>query len=1235
MATMEQLFEALRAADAAGNQDDARRIAQMIQQAQSQTQQAAPLQYEDKDPDNSIDADYLYNDPDWIAASKIIYRKNRGEDFQGTDQEAADYGLDTMGWFNYNLPKMGVDAATLQSASQEEKDAFLYLMDAYDDLGISWSGTWRFVKGVAADPTTYVGLSTFGLGSAAAQGGKVATKAGIRELVKAGARAGIVAGTEGAIYGAADQTIRQSIEIDAGRREGYDLGEIGTSAGIGAAGGFVLGGAVGAGGKAISNRASSRSLRESTEELLSGGEAPTGRVTPEAPEKASSEPLRGSVSVETPEGTVKIGQDAPEPSKLASANDNIAPKASPADDTASLLTDIVDTIRETGKRGPVAVTDGVQKMDRLRASTEGLGNLMKKAADNGEDLSTFLTKMEVKASEMQVLKDGAHQATDAFKREISSINKKIQASDKPAEIKALREQVDELDAMMATVEQVDVELSTQSGRDLRMRQEGLSVGELRGTTIKTLMDDGLSRVEAEREFNRLVAQREEHLKASGELREMDENISAAIKAGDFTEAARLKAQRKSVMGKADAQQARDGSILGRVYRGANKILDAISEVMISMVFSPSTLIVNVVPSGVKMLYRPLLDAVVKDPFAKAAYKEAAASYGAMATMVPSAFKAAAAAYRFERGFLLDDVNRMFDSSGPVIPKKWGGGFLRFFPRLLQATDEFFSQIAYRGYVIGHATGSAYEEGIAQGLKGRSLDRFVMKQTKQVASRLFSKNPAKDERIVDMLLDQALDRGLSGVKANAWVKKQLNKNPDILARAENAAGKDYVKDLLFKREFSGDSAASNLAKGYEGFVRRHPIMRVAGQLFFRTPVRVFEEGIRLTPGLNLISPNFMADLAGKNGPRRQIRAQGEALMSYGIAGTVMTLYAQGNITGAGPTDYKQRRQGENTDNFEPYTITLPNGDKWSFRNMDPLATPLKIIVNALERYETLLYRESQGEHIDDTELQQTLAYLKVGTGAIAQAIRDASLTQGIDQIMTGVELMISENDTSGQLIKYVGQKLQMFVPNTWYKTKMIDNPVINDPATINQMIVQRINPQSSYVPKMYTALGRPRSLSNPEANLLVFSPSTAEERKRGIPEKELEVERELWVMAQVGDTNFTAPYKHPFLGDTDLRARYTKDGKETLYDRWMRYTHESEMIDTLHSTIVNSDLPYGTPSAKGARFEAVSKILKAYRDEAMLRILSEETGLTEEFIARQLRQGEIRAGQRDRPRVPFQ
>ena len=139
----------------------------------------------------TVTTESLQHDPDWIHASKVTYAKREGKPFSGTDAEAADYGVNQMGWFNYNLPMMAVDANRMRSADPEEKRAFLHLMETYDKLGVSWGGVGRAAKGLLADPSTYVGLSTLGLGMAGSTAGKVLTKEGIKSLLKTGVQAGV------------------------------------------------------------------------------------------------------------------------------------------------------------------------------------------------------------------------------------------------------------------------------------------------------------------------------------------------------------------------------------------------------------------------------------------------------------------------------------------------------------------------------------------------------------------------------------------------------------------------------------------------------------------------------------------------------------------------------------------------------------------------------------------------------------------------------------------------------------------------------------------------------------------------------------------------------------------------------------------------------------------------------------------------------------------------------------
>ena len=65
----------------------------------------------------------------WINAAKSVYKMNEGEDSSDldSDQEYANYALRYMGWFNYNLPKMGLEATQLNTATEKR---FCYI-DGY------------------------------------------------------------------------------------------------------------------------------------------------------------------------------------------------------------------------------------------------------------------------------------------------------------------------------------------------------------------------------------------------------------------------------------------------------------------------------------------------------------------------------------------------------------------------------------------------------------------------------------------------------------------------------------------------------------------------------------------------------------------------------------------------------------------------------------------------------------------------------------------------------------------------------------------------------------------------------------------------------------------------------------------------------------------------------------------------------------------------------------------------
>lgn len=1336
-------------------------IADAFRQSQGQPQAPSGFNATYQDTGDTLYDEDLINDVNYQKASEVIYNMNNSVDAPRlTPEEYAKYGIETMGWFNWNLPKMSLDAARISGASEEQKAAFLYMMEAYDDLGVSWNGAGRFFKGVLTDPTTYVGLTTFGVGLAGKAGAGAASKQGIKELLKSSTRGGIIAGVESGVYTAVDDINRQVVET-AVSGEDIDVGRVVKSGAIGATAGVVLGTGITAVAKKYKGK-STKEIAETVDEQKLADDLPedTGEVvfhrttaepffefieSPNSPHShAGSKGFYFSRTADD-ETTVVFGANVVEarvdiknpvpiqtlamdtategftfgrvdldylPDDLSSVrfiddagklqdvdslskaeinsllkknklfyqvnperlfeediavirkagydgfkmdaqgdkpgqvvalssdqikvqsfteggNIHVPPSSgtrSPAQKIRSDLDGVIQAIKRTVPAGKVSSlrADGTQDMNELVQAVEPISILLAdSAAKTPQELATFLKKQELTDGQSEFLEVATSQSVSALKVKVFNLRLKQQQLE-GEEALAISKQIDEIETVIAPLDELDAALSTITGQRLRARQESLNTGDVRGVTIKSLEEQGLSRTEAERQFDALFAEKMLKHERTQEIAALSAKIEEVRKSGDLSKYIELKGEKKLKLDEFKEEVLlEEGSA---VYRAINKPIKVLNEVMISFVFSPATLIVNTVPSFAKAVYKPFLNNLMQDGLSATSRKKIVAEYSAMFSMFPTAAKMAKAAWRYEKSILTGDSARFLEEYN-TIPKKFGGGVLRHFPRALLATDAFFENIHYRGYAVGKATGDAMEAGVAKGLKGKELDDFVKAEVETAVSKAY----APEENAIDILMSDGISRGLKGKKLENFINKELAKNESAFVKATDQDGRDYVQDILFKRDFSGNGAASQLAKGYEGFVNKHPAMRLMGQLFFRTPVRVFEEGIRLTPGLNLISPGFMKDLKGVNGPMRQARAQGEALMSYSIAGSVFALYSTGNVTGAMGTDYKQTRQGENTGGQEPYTIKFDDGSTFNYRNFDPFSTPIKIIVNALERAETLAYRAEQGEAVNKTEMEKIQAIVAVGVGSIAQSIRDANLASGVDAAADFFE-DLGDPESSDQLIKFVGRKVQTFLPNTYYKYQMLDNPVLGDPVTMEQFIRQRVNPDDPLVPKQYTALGRARTLSNPAASLYYFDKATVEERKRGVPEKELEVERFLFKLSQVGDTHFTAPYKYDkYMGDIDLRTQLTKDGTETYYDRWMRYTHESGLIDVLHGL---QDLPMGTASQAGIAEQYARKYINQFREVAFMRLFSEEAAIPQQYQNVLQKAATITSGQRSSDNIMY-
>jgi len=1186
-------------------------------------QEEQPFSTRFEETEDGSTAETFLQDEDFLIAARNVYKfNNNQEDFEGSDEELIDYALDTMGWFNYNLPKMTVDTAIITRADETSKASFLYLMEAYDDLNMSWDGVWRFVKGTGTDPTTWAGLASFGLATAASQAGKQATKIGVKELLKGGLRNTAIAATEGAIYSYADNINRQEIETSV-TGEDIDYGEAAKASLYGGAIAGTMGFALTPGINFIQRKV--------------GANKPTPKT------KATAKDAEKTI---TPEDLVKANDDLLNKAKAEGTS-------TPASATVTALDRIQSALKTITAKGYAGVNkEGVQNRKAVKEATEILTQIVADVVPTDTDsVIVAMGKLfnQITPAEKNALGVSIQNNVGQLKQKIRDINKTLDGEMDDVTRQSLIEQADEIEELTVKLETLDSMFRTDNARGFGLRQDYLNTGKLLDVTPASIKrDKNVTDEEARRIFNELVDKQENALRRDNEIKNITGQINTAIKRGSTGKAFELIKKRRQMLQDKAYENANS-----KAYYRFNRLVEGVNEYVIGTVFTTSTLVFNTVPSLAKTIYKPFINFAVEGEYGRVGFGKLFATYNAMGKVTGGALRAALTAYRYERSMLTGDYSKFIENHN-VLPKKIKdkipvGSFIRFFPNALNFTDEFFAQVTYRGYIEGQTVANALVDNQkrVKPLKGEALKKYIQKKVDEQVTNAYE---AIDEvEVKQTLLEQALSRGMNAKQARAFVKDELKKNRDLFKTSKNKEGRDYTEDLLFKRRFSEEGNISKGAAQYEQIVKNNPLMRIMGQLFFRTPVRVFEEGIRLTPGFQLIAPRYIDDLRGKNGTARQVRAQGEALMSYAIAGWVMTQYSQGKITGSANSDYRKRKAREDGDRAEPYSITLDDGDTFNFNRFDPLSTPLKILVNAMESYEMLEYRRRQGEYVDnDFKFATDSAY--VALGSLFNAIKDASLMEGLDQVINlGTDVLSNEDTYLQNIIKFLGQKTQLAMPNMIYKVKnafLEDEPTLKNPKTYLQYLESRAGLGLVPVADQYDPLGNPRPIKNPMSALTGVTLTSKEQRGGGKSERDLFVLRELELMGIATDSYITIPSKLPkYFGQIDMAKEYVvvkrRDGSTetmTMYDRYVELYRNAGggLVNKLYPILANrNNRGFGTANTDGYITSEVRKIIKEQREIAALALMrdptveyTEEVNWLEQFRDRQVRTGKNKAGLND-------
>ncbi len=219
-----------------------------------ETQMASPYDQEElsslpPDPLPDIDKEELPAQEGWSDAARMVYETDNGQPFQGSDQDLINWYIDEMSNFNWKIAQVpGVNTSSMAAYAfrsvnngPEYAKALLHLMDTYDRVNTDWSIVGNNVQALLSDPTTYLG---FGAGAVGTKAAAQVAKARLKNWVAMSIGGAVTGSMEGAVWAGAQNLGEQTVAVQAGAQEGYSASQAAAVAGVGAAAGAVLGGAL-------------------------------------------------------------------------------------------------------------------------------------------------------------------------------------------------------------------------------------------------------------------------------------------------------------------------------------------------------------------------------------------------------------------------------------------------------------------------------------------------------------------------------------------------------------------------------------------------------------------------------------------------------------------------------------------------------------------------------------------------------------------------------------------------------------------------------------------------------------------------------------------------------------------------------------------------------------------------------------------------------------------------------
>jgi hypothetical protein len=218
-------------------------------------------------------------------------------------------------------------------------------------------------------------------------------------------------------------------------------------------------------------------------------------------------------------------------------------------------------------------------------------------------------------------------------------------------------------------------------------------------------------------------------------------------------------------------------------------------------------------------------------------------------------------------------------------------------------------------------------------------------------------------------------------------------------------------------------------------------------FIKTPANILRFQLRRSP-LGVISQKNIADW--KAGGVARAEVMGKIGVGTGLMASALALYMHGKVTGAFPSDPRERAQWEQ-ENRKPWSI-LVNGHWLSFDRVQPIGLYMSDVAALGEALKNDDFKQSE-------QLSQKLAY------QMLKGPFDVNFLQGMSAVMDLIEDPEKSAKKFGQLL------VTGFVPNVLRDVRNQTDPTVRKPTTLTEAVENMLPGLSQEVVPRVTVLGR--------------------------------------------------------------------------------------------------------------------------------------------------------------------